>query len=259
MLFHDLHEDVLSDILTYCDIYTVVSFSEVSRYSRVVALSKQLWRSLILGLSARHYISNLHAIDDYTTEQLIAEARRFVCGPVTWSAKSTVPATVSSSNTFLTNDETRLLPGGRYFLVLSHDAMQVYDAVTGSCVWFRPITNRHEISWGVEMRDDGKSAVFFFFVHYAIRHALSIVQADFSTGLSDIHFDCILNSRVARSRPPVLSGNLLGVDWGYRCPYSKNRERGMLVIDWRKQQYVIFDCSTVSGRVTNLAISPKLI
>jgi hypothetical protein len=36
MLVHDLHEDVLSDVLTYCDIYTVVSFSEVMSHIRAL-------------------------------------------------------------------------------------------------------------------------------------------------------------------------------------------------------------------------------
>ncbi|KAJ7847768.1 hypothetical protein B0H13DRAFT_2362287 [Mycena leptocephala] len=115
MLFHNLHEDVLSEILTYCDIYAVVSFLGVSKFSRVVALSKPLWRSLLRGLSARHHILNLHAIDDLTTEQLI------VCGPATWSDKSSVPPTVSSSKAFPANEQTRLLPGGRYFSVLRHN------------------------------------------------------------------------------------------------------------------------------------------
>jgi hypothetical protein len=61
---------------------------------------------------------------------------------------------------------------------------------------------------------------------------------------------------MGRACNPVLSGNLLGVEWVYR-PWGK-RERGMLVIDWRKQLYVIFDYTTVSLTVINPAIFLKL-
>jgi hypothetical protein len=105
---------------------------------------------------------NLHAIDGYTTEQLIAEAKRLVCGPATWSDKSSVPLTVSSSKSFPLNRQTRLLPGGRYFSVMQHDEMQVFDAVTGHRVWLRSLAGTHARAWEVEMRDDGQSAVFFF-------------------------------------------------------------------------------------------------
>ncbi|KAJ7787322.1 hypothetical protein B0H13DRAFT_2395229 [Mycena leptocephala] len=56
----------------------------------------------------------------------------------------------------------------------------------------------------------------------------------------------VLNTYIGRASNPVLSGNLLGFEWVYR-PYGK-RERGMLAIDWRKQLYVIFDCTTVPQR-----------
>jgi hypothetical protein len=136
--------------------------SQVSKFSRVVALSKPLWRLLLRGLSARHHILKLHAIDDLTTEQLIAEVKRLVCGPETWSDKSSVPSTVSSSKAFPANEQTRLLPGGRYFSVLRPAELHVYDAVTGIRVWLRSLAGTYGTSWEVEMRDDGQSAVFFF-------------------------------------------------------------------------------------------------
>jgi hypothetical protein len=82
------------------------------------------------------------------------------------------------------------------------------------------------------------------------------VQADFSTGLSDVLFEGVLNAYIGCCRNPVVAGNVLGLEWVYR-PCGR-RERGMLVIDWRKQVYVIFDCSTVSP-VTHLAIALALV
>ncbi|KAJ7821838.1 hypothetical protein B0H13DRAFT_2449062 [Mycena leptocephala] len=256
MLFHDLHEDVLSEILSYCDIYAIVSFLRVTKFSRAVALSKQLWRSLLRGLSARHHILNIHAIDDLTTEQLIAEVKRLVCGPATWSDKSSVPPTVSSSKAFLANAQTRLLPGGQYFSVLQHNEMQVFDAVTGSRVWLHSLAGTYRISWDVEMHDSGQSAVFFFMHDDGAtnRQVLSIVEADFSTGLWDVHFNGDLNTHIGSACNPVLFGDLLGVEWVYR-PYGK-RERGMLVINWLKQLYVIFDCTTVSSTQTQVVFVP---
>ncbi|KAJ7907148.1 hypothetical protein B0H13DRAFT_2503298 [Mycena leptocephala] len=232
---------VLSEILTYCDIYAVVSF---------------LRRSLLRGLSARHHILNLHAIDDLTTEQLIAEVKRLVCGPATWSDKSSAPSTVSSSKAFPVNEQTRLLPGGRYFSVLRPAELHVYNAVTGIRVWLRSLAGTYGTSWEVEMRDDGQSAVFFFMHNNNAtnRQVLSIVQADFSTGLWNVHLDGVLNTYIGRAYNPVLYGNLLGVEWVYR-PWGK-RERGMLVIDWRKQLYVIFDCTTVSSTQTQAVFVP---
>ncbi|KAJ7216740.1 hypothetical protein B0H12DRAFT_1241836 [Mycena haematopus] len=75
MHFHDLAEDVLAQILVSCDIYTVLSFLRVNKSLRRVALSKQLWISLVLDLSLRYFIPDLNPIHGHTTAQLIAKVK----------------------------------------------------------------------------------------------------------------------------------------------------------------------------------------
>ncbi|KAJ7834720.1 hypothetical protein B0H14DRAFT_2798059 [Mycena olivaceomarginata] len=219
MLFHDLDEDVLAHILVSSDIYAVLSFLRVSKPFRHLALSKQLWLSLVHDLSTRYFIPNLDTVHECTSAQLIAKVRWLVCGPATWSQQSSVLPTVSFSKTFSFPEtiplrrRSRLLPGGRYFAVWEDSDLQCFEVVTGRCVWNRPLTGIHSVSWDVEILDDGASAIFVFVQFYSLTETeiLSIVQVDFRTGHSEVNFHMGLNRDVAHYHSPILSGNLLAI------------------------------------------------
>ncbi|KAF7365928.1 hypothetical protein MVEN_00468000 [Mycena venus] len=247
MPFHDLDEDVLASILAFCDIYAVVSFSRVNKSFRRLAQSKQLWLSLVLGLSARYFIPNLDAIRGYHTAQLISEARRLMCGPQTWSAKSVLPPTISFSKTFPGGSQARIVPGGRYFAICRESILQLCDVLTGRCIWSRSLAGTHGTYWEMEMLDDGDSAIFLFLQHSSVLNTqeLSIVQVDLTTGHPDELFHFVLDAPKTSYRSPVLVGNLLAVG---AYPWIMRRQTHILVIDWRRRVCLIFECSTASPR-----------
>ncbi|KAJ6556133.1 hypothetical protein B0H19DRAFT_1262234 [Mycena capillaripes] len=256
LFFHDLDEDVLAGILAYCDVYAVVSFSRVvNKFFRAAALSIGLWQSLLRDLSAFHHIPDLHHIGEYTTAQLVAQVKRLICGPATWADQSTLPPTVSSSKTFPVGGDARLLPGARYFAVFRGSDIQCWDVTTGSCVWVHFLSNCSAgTSWAVDMHNDGHTAVFLFILIllYKKQQELSIVQVDLATGTSEEVFRLELHSciRLCRSDICTLSGNLLGISVYGLQGRMKTR---VLVIDWRKGAFVIFE----SSPKTQVAFVPR--
>ncbi|KAJ7456131.1 hypothetical protein FB451DRAFT_1564727 [Mycena latifolia] len=245
MLFHDLDEDVLPRILANCDICTVLSCSRVNKIFRAVTLSKQLWLSLLLDLSARSLIRiPPHNFLDYSTDDLIAVVKRLLSGPTTWSHQSYVPPTVSESMS-LNNPAVsaggfgiKLLPGGQYFVVDYGVGIKCCDAKTGDCVWTRP---SRVSEYSVDMLDEGRSAIFFL-VLYTSPQELAIVHVHFITGHSDELFHTRLNIHMGFCKNPALLGDLLGLALRFTDGGA------ILVIDWRKQTYVLFNCSSAWPR-----------
>ncbi|KAJ6570846.1 hypothetical protein DFH09DRAFT_1153219, partial [Mycena vulgaris] len=241
MLFHDLDEDVLPRILANCDIYTVLSCSRVSRFFRTLALSKQLWISLLLDLSARSLFSlpEPSNLRELTTDELLAAVKRLVCGPATWSHQSPLPPTVSRSTSFdnctmsAVDGQIRLLPGGRHFVVDHGLGIKCCDAKTGECVWTR---GTRVSDYSVEMLDEGQSAMFFLLLYTSMQE-LVIVHVHLSSGQSEDLFALRLNIHMGFCKNPSLSGDLIGLVLRF------TDDGGVLVIDWRKRTYVIFNCS----------------
>lgn len=181
--FHDLDVDILPNILSCCDIYTLLSCSQVTsnlwlkafadstslkinKFIRPLALAKPLWLALLLDLSARSlvYVPLRRKFNDYSTDELIAVVKHLVSGPTTWSEKSSLAPMKSGSTSFdgcilpAAGGKIRLLPGGRYF-ALTHDlGIQCWDAGSGKRIWSRPTCVS---DYSVEMMYGGCSAIFF--------------------------------------------------------------------------------------------------
>jgi hypothetical protein len=156
----DLNDDVLAEILSVTDVYTVLCASRVSsllshatiRSSRMckvnsrfrtVALEKQLWMFLVRDLQSRGVI-DLPVGEDFankSTHDLISEVKRLVLGPETWApAWTTSPVlrrhTVQPIEPKLSAriKRIKISPGGRYFALQSKTLLTIFDAETGKCV-----------------------------------------------------------------------------------------------------------------------------
>ncbi|KAF7357197.1 hypothetical protein MSAN_01314500 [Mycena sanguinolenta] len=254
MLFHDLDEDVLAQILLLCDIYAVLSFLQVNRSFHRLALSKQLWISLVRDLSARYLLPHLDALDDCTTAQLITKVKTLMCGPETWLPQSSVPPTVSFSKTFAAGAEARLLPGGRYLAVSSgFGELHCHDVSTGREISLGAARSNHTTSWEVDMLDDGYTANFAFLKKFigVKRPEISIVQVNLRTGHSDQLFRLELNRDGGLYYSPVIFGDFLAMK------LSKKNQRMFVVINWRQQKYAVFEDSSKSeGSMSRVAIVP---
>ncbi|KAF7373877.1 hypothetical protein MSAN_00599900 [Mycena sanguinolenta] len=234
--FHDLDEDVVAQILVSLDIYTVLLLSRVNKSLRRLTFSKQLWIVLVLDLSSRYLIPHLHPIHNHTTAQLITKVKNLVCGPATWSERSSIPPTVGFSRTFLggsaTFAQSRILPGGRYFAVWRDSSLQCYDVLTGRSIWTGSVMMPQ--SWAMDMLPDGRAANFLLLS----QGRLSIVVVDLTTGNSDEVFSLNLDFQTAQYRHPILSGDLLALGL---VRYSPHKRVGIFIIDWREATYVIFE------------------
>ncbi|KAF7357161.1 hypothetical protein MSAN_01310700 [Mycena sanguinolenta] len=242
MLFYDLDEDILAEILLLCDVYAVVSFSRVNKSFRRLALSKQLWISLIRDLSCQYFIPQLEALDNCTITQLIAKVKCLVCGPETWSQRSSVPPTVSFAKKFPAETHARILPGGRYFTVMRFSGhLYCCDVLTGRDVYIRALGSTNFVwwSWETEMLDDGHTAIFSFLVYVRSGngpHAeLSILQVDLRTGHSEQLFSLTPSKFGGFYHNPIISGNFLAMS------LSRQEERMIIIINWRERKYVVFD------------------
>ncbi|KAJ6483327.1 hypothetical protein C8R45DRAFT_931938 [Mycena sanguinolenta] len=234
MPFHDLNEDVLTQTLLLSDIYSILSFSRVNKSFRRLALSKHLWFSLVVDLSSRYLIPNGHAIHDCTTSQLIAKVKYLMCGPETWSQRSSVPPTVSFSKTFPPVKNGHVLPGGRYFAGrLGSDNLQCYDILTGREVWSHTLKNWITL-WAIEMLHDGHTAIFLFY-DFNPKHEFSIVQVDLTTGISDELSHLEFYARIGGNFDhPIISGDFLALGLT-----GMEYDRKIMVVNWRKREYVI--------------------
>ncbi|KAJ6474890.1 hypothetical protein C8R45DRAFT_1010822 [Mycena sanguinolenta] len=245
MFFHDLDEDVLTGLLFSCDIYTVLSFSRVNKSFRRLALSKQLWLSLVLDLSSRYLIPHLDALHDCTTAQLIAKVKWLLCGPETWARRSSTPPTVSFSKTFRPGNAARLLLGGHYIAVLleSSGDLHCFEMLTGREVYF-PGLLPNATSWEIEMLDDGQTAILL--VHrrsnIGLGPELSLTQVNLRTGHSDVFFHVELNRHVGVYANPTVSDDFLALGLE-----NNLGQRMVVVINWRERKYLVFDGSGDSG------------
>ncbi|KAF7357160.1 hypothetical protein MSAN_01310600 [Mycena sanguinolenta] len=220
MLFHNLDEDVLAQILLLCDVYAVVSFSRVNKSFRRLALSKQLWISLIHDLSFRYLIPHLDAMSQCTTAQLIAKVKCLVRGPETWSQRCLGGGTSRQC-------DSRATCTVAMYILTRRD---VYIRALGSThfVWW---------SWETEMLDDGHTAIFSLIVYVrgGDEPELSILQVDLRTGHSDQLFFLTLSEFSGFYYNPIVSGDFLAMR------LSRQEERMICIINWRERKYVVFD------------------
>ncbi|KAJ7710143.1 hypothetical protein B0H14DRAFT_3022231 [Mycena olivaceomarginata] len=113
-----LHEDVLLRILVLTDIYTVLT---VNSFFHALASTKQLWVFLIRDLFLRGLI-DIPSDEVFTlsTDELVAEVKRAIFGPRTWSSNSsTTPTLIRQFTVPLESSHVAyesLISGGRYIM-----------------------------------------------------------------------------------------------------------------------------------------------
>ncbi|KAJ7240521.1 hypothetical protein C8J57DRAFT_1478147 [Mycena rebaudengoi] len=144
MALFDLAEDILHLILQFCDVYTVVSTTQVNKRFRAIALAKHLWIYLIEDLVARRLFDLPHdrSLQDYTTAELIEEVKKLVIGPRTWSRRrSRIPPTVlrhikiSPPRSYDLLNSLELLPGGKYLAAIYNTRIELWSVVTCVVIW----------------------------------------------------------------------------------------------------------------------------
>ncbi|KAJ6566666.1 hypothetical protein B0H19DRAFT_1257860 [Mycena capillaripes] len=237
MPFLDLGTDVLSHLFALIDVYTVLSLSRVNRLLYDIGSTKQLWLSIVRHLTACRLIdAPPDRLDELSKDALVEEVRRAVDGPRTWSPKSSVPPTLARQ-VVVEVDHFRcaeLLPGGSHILCyFEHNSD---DAV--ECL-------RHTLG-----DEYGHAAVVALILAASDRHELLFIELNLDTGKSGD----LLRTSFPRT---LLWATQLCEDFlvCYARPTPIHGRWFILLLNWRAEEFVVFDCSTTRP-VDNFALLP---
>ncbi|KAJ6523385.1 hypothetical protein DFH09DRAFT_1190509 [Mycena vulgaris] len=231
----ELNEDVLVRILSFSDVYSVLSVSQLNRYLRTIALVKQLWILLITSLVNRGLLELSPNIDlkDQSTPELIDQVKRAVSGPRSWipsdepsptpSTTLTVPAKI---NPYGNSGDWRvkLLNGGRHIVVVDRATVKIWDVRTQRCIWTRSV---YVVSFGADRGQPSDKIALAMMLNDRV--TLEIVQLD--TRLEEAEVFSFRVPLFTALVDPVISGNLVVV-------YLNRLGCSTLLIDWRARTYV---------------------
>lgn len=143
-----------------------VGFSclQVNKYLWGISRTKQLWISVIRDLGSRQMLDRGvdEVLEETSTEALIAEAKRAVVGPHTWSKTSVSPPTISRQVTIPFDAQQRtpyaeFLPGGRHILFYtwySENDLQATVVVLWDVHLARQIWRQARLGHVISMRFD---------------------------------------------------------------------------------------------------------
>ncbi|KAJ7282396.1 hypothetical protein C8J57DRAFT_1295260, partial [Mycena rebaudengoi] len=172
MKLQELAEDILYLILCLCDVYTVLSVSQLY---------------LIQDLVTRRFIDlpSNRALKDSSTPELIEEVKKIVLGPKTWSRGTRARPIVSREHRIPVNAGfpspiLRLLPGGAYLTVQTPTHCDLWNVAACALVW----SCEHDEFLGpryVELVDvdDGCSAIC---LGLETSRVMSVIRIDLNTG-----------------------------------------------------------------------------
>ncbi|KAF7353553.1 hypothetical protein MSAN_01545300 [Mycena sanguinolenta] len=255
MSFEALGEDVLLEVLFFCDISTVLVVSAINQALRRIALRKQLWLSLVLDTRFRDALElpppNGEKLQCLSAEELITVVKNTVTGLGSlWDSKhDESPVTMIRFQIPLSDIEylptAHLLPGARYILLQSTSKapqrLYIYDVWSAQRVWQRSVQTAH--SWKVCRVDlaPGSAIARVFFVQTvdhpnACDRTLHVEEVDLITGVSHELFNFSLDGMVSRVKPFDIAGDfLLAVVEHSRSFYAMAM---LLLINWRASTFL---------------------
>ncbi|KAJ7688913.1 hypothetical protein B0H14DRAFT_3051753 [Mycena olivaceomarginata] len=192
-----LDADVLLHIFTVSDIHTILSLSQVNKYLWGISRTKQLWISVIRDLGSRQMLDRAvdEVLEETSTEALIAEAKRTVVGPHTWSKTSVSPPTISRQviipfDAQQRNPYAEFLPGGRHILFYtwySENDLQATVVVLWDVHLARQIWRQACLGHVISMRFDfcaKYEVIICLLSHDTDDYHISLLKVDISTGVS---------------------------------------------------------------------------
>ncbi|KAJ7240513.1 hypothetical protein C8J57DRAFT_99951 [Mycena rebaudengoi] len=237
----DLAEDVLLLILQLCDVYTVLSTTQVNKRFRTIALAKQLWIYLIEDLVARRLFDLPldRSLQDHTTAELIEEVKKLVIGPRTWSRRSHTPPTVlrrvkiSPPYNIRPNLPTNLelLPGGKYLVAQHNTRMELWHVATCKIIWCLPVLL---LRYTFELLEYADTAICAF-AAFESPETVKVLSINLGSGESTEVFTINLPEGTVLSDTPILCDGFL------LCALIHNELRGnlYLLVYWHENQAVV--------------------
>ncbi|KAF7353434.1 F-box domain-containing protein [Mycena sanguinolenta] len=248
MPFVALGEDVLLKTFCFCDISTVLAVSAINKGLRRIALSKQLWLSLVLDPRFRDALDlpppNGEKLECLSTEELIDVVKNAVTGPCPiGDSEHDESSSVTLTSVQIPLDdvdardhsEARLLPGARYFLLHSASTTQqrwcIYDIWNARRVWER-LVQGHTMCEVDLMPGSAVARVFFVqTVDHSNTCTLHVEEVDLTTGASHELFNFSFDRNVFEIKPRAIVGDFL------LAPVGSSRLL-LILINWRARTFV---------------------
>ncbi|RDB28118.1 hypothetical protein Hypma_001468 [Hypsizygus marmoreus] len=194
-----LVDDVLLRIFCSCDIHSILALSQSSRHFHNLALSKQVWLTVLSDLHRRNFIDLLpgQQLDQLSALELVNLARRTVRGPRSWTdpagpliakqlvVKSSITDPDHPNNIGYLN-EVKLLSGGRYILFQHQDTLECLAVEDGKHIWqYRGHWESFNVlKFAAEVVDEGKAVIIMVGIrtYDTKQNFVEILRLDFSTG-----------------------------------------------------------------------------
>ncbi|KAJ7877341.1 hypothetical protein B0H13DRAFT_2279331 [Mycena leptocephala] len=208
-----LDPDVLLYILTLSDIYTIISLSQVNKFLHAITTTKHPWISVVRDLSSRWMIDHpAEILETFETEVIMAEVKRAICGPQTWSKRQKLPPMISRG---------RVPPRGKARTRLQLERSQ-RGYVTSVSFDFRE-------PWG---------GVMSLLHQYGQHYDITLVEVNLFTGVS-----CeLFHFRIGN--PAWLRVHVCGdyVAWDTVAnPTEAMSQKPVALVNWRSREFIIFD------------------
>ncbi|KAJ7240529.1 hypothetical protein C8J57DRAFT_1727082 [Mycena rebaudengoi] len=236
MTLFDLAEDILHLILQFCDVYTVVSTTQVSKHFRGIALAKHLWIHLIEDLAARRLFDLPHdrSLQDHTTAELIEEVKKLVIGPRTWSRRSRTPPTILrhikiSLHSDLITIGLELLPGGKYLAAINDTCIELWHVATCTLIWCLSV---RWLRYNFELLDYADTALCAF-AALESPGTVKVLSVDLSSGESTEVFAIDIPDGT------LLADTLVLCDGFLLCPLFNVENPISLLVHWHENQAVV--------------------
>ncbi|KAF7326030.1 F-box domain-containing protein [Mycena kentingensis (nom. inval.)] len=233
MQLHELPEDVLRVVLSFADVYAVISLSGTNRHLRSLATSRLVWLHLLRRLHFRGFVDgeSPESLASKTQGELVEIVQRMVLGPFSWrvrknsvfksiskfgrTSSSSKSGPIQPSKLYTLHPEIErskkndayLLAGGDYVL-FGNRTVECWKVVEDECIWAHekrePQADWHVTHFAADIHPGGRAvnvivctALFEgeFVVHYIDVMRLDL-DAGQSTSLVQGEFSAE-NSRVA--------------------------------------------------------------
>ncbi|KAJ6461768.1 hypothetical protein C8R45DRAFT_1027897 [Mycena sanguinolenta] len=277
MAFEALGDDVLLRIFSFCDISTVLTVSAVSTRTidssdtpsthylqvnkpiRCIALSKQLWLSLVLDAKFRAALNlpppDREKLERLLTEELIDVVRNAVAGPGSvWdeNEQTSFEVPLDDIDIAIACPLSRLLPGARYLLLWHNTQTQqrlcIYDVWGSRRIWQGPA---HFRVWQVDSR--WYTSNWRTFPTRGLAFSSNRVNLCYMTGDSTLHVEEVdlatsasrelfsfgFTSTVLRIEPSAIAGDFLLCSVLHS--YSHFTDHKLVLVNWRASTFAVVD------------------
>ncbi|KAJ7628017.1 hypothetical protein DFH06DRAFT_1442429 [Mycena polygramma] len=240
MTFGALCEDVVLRVLSQSDVYTTLSVSAVNKSLRCVALTKQLWLSLVQDLGVRGVLDLPAAeeLETYSTTDLVNHVKRVVVGPEGW-----LPGYHATLHRQLEFDaavegqhlvDFRLLPSGRHTMLQTRKDLRICEVGSGSIVW-KLSAHYRDTTWSVHLMPGGEIArVVVLPVSQPM--VIAIHEVNLTRGKAREKFTLNLPTTLLRWMPSIQGDFFL-----FALQPEDSAIMIFMLVNWREETYVVLD------------------